>query len=46
MDGDLRSLELFGGAVQLALPQRFTDVASVRPVPDNQEVCTYSFEIG
>eukprot|EP00803_Ostreobium_quekettii_P006780 evm.model.scf_141.10 EVM.evm.TU.scf_141.10 scf_141:136027-136755(-) len=29
---------LFGGAIEASIPKRFTDVANVRPVPDNQEV--------
>jgi hypothetical protein len=37
MGKDLRTVSLFGGAAEIALPQRFADVASVRPVPDNQE---------
>ena len=29
---------LFGGAIELALPDRFEDISSYRNVPDNQEV--------
>ena len=29
---------LFGGALELALPERFEDISSYRDVPDNQEV--------
>ena len=29
---------LFGGAAQIALPQRFADISDFRPIPDNQEV--------
>lgn len=34
----LQTVQLFGGAAEIALPSRFTDVSNVRPVPDNQEV--------
>lgn len=30
--------ELFGGAILLAIPERFLDISDFRPVPDNQEV--------
>ncbi|KAK9844581.1 hypothetical protein WJX74_004227 [Apatococcus lobatus] len=32
--------KLFGGAIESALPERFTDVSDLRPVPDNQEIFT------
>jgi hypothetical protein len=38
MGEDLRKVELYGGAAEVALPQRFVDVSTIRPVPDNQEV--------
>ncbi|KAK9802854.1 hypothetical protein WJX73_008833 [Symbiochloris irregularis] len=31
---------LFGGAIELELPERFEDISSYRDVPDNQEVFT------
>lgn len=30
--------QLFGGAIELSLPERLVDVSDFRPVPDNQEV--------
>jgi Ran-interacting Mog1 protein len=30
--------QLFGGAILLDFPARFTDISDFRPVPDNQEV--------
>lgn len=29
---------LFGGAIEVQLPERLVDVSNFRPVPDNQEV--------
>ncbi len=29
---------LFGGAIELAFPQRLADISDFRPVPDHQEV--------
>jgi hypothetical protein len=37
-EDDLVQRELFGGAILLGLPVRFTDVSDFRPVPDSQEV--------
>lgn len=30
--------QLFGGAIEVSLPERLVDVSDFRPVPDNQEV--------
>eukprot|EP00884_Botryococcus_braunii_P020601 jgi/Botrbrau1/7224/Bobra.0021s0009.1 len=35
---DLVEHQLFGGAILLDFPSRFSDISSFRPIPDNQEV--------
>ncbi|KAK4549074.1 hypothetical protein LTR36_007530 [Oleoguttula mirabilis] len=35
---DYRTVELFGGAITVALPSTFADVSAIRQVPDHQEV--------
>lgn len=35
---DVQLHQLFGGAVEMAFPQRLIDVSDFRPVPDHQEV--------
>lgn len=37
---------LFGGAIELGIPERFVDVSEYRPVPDNQEVVTLVTRLG
>lgn len=37
-DDDVNVRPLFGGAITMAMPGRFTDISQVRQVPDNQEV--------
>lgn len=38
LDEQLTTRALFGGAIEMSLPQRFVDVSDYRPVPDHQEV--------
>jgi hypothetical protein len=38
IDDTLVARPLFGGAVELALPDRFVDISDFRPIPDSQEV--------
>ncbi|KAL4457492.1 hypothetical protein ABPG75_012357 [Micractinium tetrahymenae] len=38
IDDALVERPLYGGAAQLAFPQRFADISDFRPVPDHQEV--------
>ncbi|KAI7843900.1 hypothetical protein COHA_002444 [Chlorella ohadii] len=38
VDDTLVQRPLYGGAAQLAFPQRFADISDFRPVPDHQEV--------
>jgi hypothetical protein len=38
LDEQLITRALFGGAIEMSLPQRFVDVSDYRPVPDHQEV--------
>jgi hypothetical protein len=38
MEDPIRPHKLFGGAIDLAFPDRFVDVSEFRSVPDNQEV--------
>ncbi|KAL0047957.1 hypothetical protein WJX82_004231 [Trebouxia sp. C0006] len=40
LDEQLITRALFGGAIEMSLPQRFVDVSDYRPVPDHQEVWT------
>ncbi len=35
---DVQTHQLFGGAMEMAFPQRLIDVSDFRPVPDHQEV--------
>ena len=37
VDDTLVQRPLYGGAAQLAFPQRFADISDFRPVPDHQE---------
>ncbi|GAB4820979.1 hypothetical protein N2152v2_008025 [Parachlorella kessleri] len=37
IDDTLVRHELFGGAMEMAFPNRFTDISDFRPVPDHQE---------
>ena len=37
-DDSLQQRELYGGAMSIALPQRFVDISDFRPIPDHQEV--------
>lgn len=37
-DDEVVARPLFGGAMFMAIPARFTDISQVRQVPDNQEV--------
>lgn len=37
IDDALVTRPLYGGAAQLAFPQRFADISDFRPVPDHQE---------
>ena len=43
--GQLSMPTLFGGAIELELPERFEDISSYRDVPDNQEVGAWSSEL-
>jgi hypothetical protein len=36
--GALVASPLFGGAVEMAIPQRMVDISDFRQIPDNQEV--------
>ena len=38
LDEQMIGRALFGGTVEMSLPQRFVDVSDYRPVPDHQEV--------
>ena len=38
IDEQLLTRALYGGAIELDIPQRFQDVSDFRPVPDHQEV--------
>ncbi len=38
LDEQMITRALFGGAIEMNLPQRFVDVSDYRPVPDHQEV--------
>lgn len=38
VDDTLVQRQLYGGAAQLAVPQRFADISDFRPIPDHQEV--------
>ncbi|KAK5126300.1 hypothetical protein LTR85_010536 [Meristemomyces frigidus] len=38
MAAEYKSIELFGGAITVALPDTFADVSEIRQVPDHQEV--------
>lgn len=38
IEDELKPRSLFGGAIELAIPERLTDVSDFRPVPDHQEV--------
>lgn len=40
LDEQMIGRALFGGTVEMSLPQRFADVSDYRPVPDHQEVWT------
>ena len=33
-----KQVQLWGGAADMAVPERLIDVSGIRPVPDNQEV--------
>jgi len=33
-----KSIELYGGAFSLTVPERFVDISDYRPIPDHQEV--------
>lgn len=44
MADPLRPVELFGGAAEIAIPERLQDVSAFRPVPNNQEVGKYTLE--
>lgn len=35
---EYKVIELYGGACQISIPQRFIDVSNMRQVPDHQEV--------
>ena len=34
----LKSIELWGGAATVSIPEQMIDASDIRPVPDNQEV--------
>ena len=34
----LKSIELWGGAATISMPEHMIDASDIRPVPDNQEV--------
>lgn len=38
LDEQMITRALYGGAIEMSLPQRFADVSDFRPVPDHQEV--------
>jgi hypothetical protein len=38
MDEELKPRPLFGGSINIQLPERFIDISDFRPIPDNQEV--------
>jgi hypothetical protein len=46
MNSNIKTVGLYGGAIEVALPTEFIDASSIRQVPDFQEVYLHStFEI-